>query len=423
MSGPRVLVIAHEHPELITGGSGMVARDLTRALNSTGSCQALLVATTSAFHRPPRLHTPFQAIAGSAGEMLMHVAKFDRFLFSNGAAGATRPHTERLLRTFAPDIVHLHHLDLVGVELVAMIRHVCPNVRIIMTMHDFSAICTNDGLMTTRAQGELCHRASADGCHACFPEIPAVRFALRATHLRNQLSLIDRFIAPSQFIRKRYIDWGIAAERIDVIGNTVPEELAPFVTEEQRATRQRFGFFGNLAPHKGILIALDAVRRIAPNLPELRFRVHGTAQFQDDAFQSRLEQAAVAASPAASLHGRYRREDLPELLSNIDWVVVPSTWWENAPLVILEAFRHHRPVIAANAGGMAEFVSDGSSGMLFRLGDADDLARVMTRAASENGLWQRLRESLPRVDNTAHAAAEHLTLYHELLSEQPREIA
>src|SRR5207244_4345149 len=60
-----------------------------------------------------------------------------------------------------------------------------------------------------------------------------------------------------------------------------------------------------------------------------------------------------------TLVGRYSRDELSRLLSHIDWVVVPSVWWENSPLVIQDAFLHERPVICSNIGGMAEKVIDG----------------------------------------------------------------
>jgi hypothetical protein len=103
-------------------------------------------------------------------------------------------------------------------------------------------------------------------------------------------------------------------------------------------------------------------------------------------------------------------------MSAVSWVIVPSTWWENAPLVILEAFRHRRPVICSDIGGMAEMVEDGVSGLLFRAGDAADLARTMRRAASEPGLLEKLQSGLPEVPELHQAAAWHAELYDEVLA-------
>ena len=77
-----------------------------------------------------------------------------------------------------------------------------------------------------------------------------------------------------------------------------------------------------------------------------------------------------------------------------DWVVVPSIWWENSPLVIQEAFLHGRPVICSDIGGMAEKVRDGVDGLHFRAGDPVSLARTIERATTNPRLWRSLRDGI-----------------------------
>ncbi len=80
--------------------------------------------------------------------------------------------------------------------------------------------------------------------------------------------------------------------------------------------------------------------------------------------------------------GRYDRTRVAgELMAEVDWVIVPSIWWENSPLVIQEAFTYGRPVICSGIGGMAEKVTDGVNGLHFRVGDPRSLAETMRRAA------------------------------------------
>ena len=78
-------------------------------------------------------------------------------------------------------------------------------------------------------------------------------------------------------------------------------------------------------------------------------------------------------------------------MQSVDWVVVPSTWWENSPVVIQEAFFHGRPVIAANIGGMAEKVHDGVDGLHFRARSAEDLADRLIETLTDETLWETLR--------------------------------
>jgi glycosyltransferase involved in cell wall biosynthesis len=100
------------------------------------------------------------------------------------------------------------------------------------------------------------------------------------------------------------------------------------------------------------------------------------------------------------------------LLADVDWVVVPSVWYENAPLVIQEAFQHGRPVICSDIGGMAEKVTDGVDGLHFRAGDARDLAATLQRAVTSPGLWERLSAGIQPV----HDLETHVNTLQELYS-------
>lgn len=101
-------------------------------------------------------------------------------------------------------------------------------------------------------------------------------------------------------------------------------------------------------------------------------------------------------------------------MADVDWVVVPSLWWENAPLVILEAQAAGRPVIASGIGGMAEMVKDGETGLLVPPGDAAALAEALRTAAGDADLWARLAAAQPRTSHERFVDA-HLDLYRSLL--------
>jgi glycosyltransferase involved in cell wall biosynthesis len=120
------------------------------------------------------------------------------------------------------------------------------------------------------------------------------------------------------------------------------------------------------------------------------------------------------------LVGPYQPSDLPWLMREIDWVVVSSRWWENSPLVIQEAFMQRRPVICSGIGGMAEKVTNELNGLHFSVGDADSLAAVIERAATEEGLWERLCEGIPDI-LTVDAHIENLTRMYRSLLEGRRE--
>ena len=98
-------------------------------------------------------------------------------------------------------------------------------------------------------------------------------------------------------------------------------------------------------------------------------------------------------------------------------MIVPSIWWENAPLVIQEALQQRRPVICWNVGGMAEMVQDQVNGLHFRIGDPADLARVMSRAADDASLWSKL-SAASTMTTISQSAQAHMELYQRLLAER-----
>jgi glycosyltransferase involved in cell wall biosynthesis len=142
-------------------------------------------------------------------------------------------------------------------------------------------------------------------------------------------------------------------------------------------------------------------------------------EIQSGDWRERFEHLLVERGDMVTFGGRYEREQLAALMGMVDWVVVPSRWWENYPLVIQEAFMHRRPVICSDIGGMAENVTDGVNGLHFRVGDPASLAQAITHAATTPGLWEHLRDGIPPV-RTMDAHVRALEGLYESLLTRPR---
>jgi glycosyltransferase involved in cell wall biosynthesis len=243
----RILVVAHNHPELHPGGTEIFAHDLFRELRVRADVQALFLAATDQNHREPRPGTSFQAVSDAPDEVVVWSGHFDRFYMSQVDTYGLIPQLKGLLEEFRPDIVHIHHLLLLGVEFIALIRRVLPHARIVMTLHDYYGICAHDGLMM-RPNRERCDRASPSRCHVCFPAISPDKFLLRERHLKTMFNQVHRFLAPSRFIKDRYVSWGLPESAIEVVPNGRPDAAAaPFRTSPD-GRRAVFGYFGNLNP-------------------------------------------------------------------------------------------------------------------------------------------------------------------------------
>jgi glycosyltransferase involved in cell wall biosynthesis len=147
---------------------------------------------------------------------------------------------------------------------------------------------------------------------------------------------------------------------------------------------------------------------------EMRLVVHGAHLEHNppgfvEAFRALLERNRGR----VHFTGPYDRLDIGRLMAAVDWVVVPSIWWENSPLVIQEAFAHRRPVLCSNIGGMAEKVRHGRDGFHFQVGDPFDLAGLLLRLTQENGVWDRLQKTISTPMTIAESASRHLDLYRD----------
>ena len=413
-AGPhRVAVLAHGHPALSAGGAEIAAHTLHAAFRLVPEIRSLHVSCVPEGH----------PLAGSASgvkndERFVETATVDPLHLRNRDPAALA-RLLGILRDFDPDTVHLHHVLGFGADVLFALRAALPNASIVLTLHEFISICHRQGQMVRAGGVALCERATPRDCNHCFPEIAPLRFLRREHALRALFSMVDRFIAPSAFLAGRYAAWGLPRAKITVIENAiVPLDVAPPPAEE-RSWRGRFAFFGQITPFKGVDLLLSAVTAI----PDEEWRgctldIHGGGlERQPPAFQERMAALFEMARPGVTVHGPYANADLPKLMAEVDWVVVPSIWWENSPVVIQEAFRSRRPVIASAIGGMAEKVRDRVDGLTFRVGDAAALAACMT-AASASGLWKKLSRNIVPAATAKAAAEAHLDIYRSLHSRQ-----
>jgi glycosyltransferase involved in cell wall biosynthesis len=412
---PRILVLAHNHPDLHPGGTEIFAHDLFGAYKRAG-CDALFVGATNDVHRTRRPGTSFQAVNDSDDELLFWAGHFDRFNMSQTDLYAVVPAMTELLENFRPDIVHIHHLVLFGIELPMLIRRVLPDCKIVMTLHDYYQICPHDGLMIHRETRQRYLSADVSGDNCGLDGISSDRFAMRAVNIRNHLRAVDLFLSPSRFLRERYIEWGLDPHKIEVIHNGRPAVRA--VRRREHGTGGMpnvFGYFGNLNPWKGADVLLAACRKLIDDGVDFELRIHGGAPFQTAAFNEKIDKLFEQTSSHVVRLGAYDRDDIPELMAAVDWVVAPSIWWENAPLVIQEAFQHDRPVITSNIGGMAEMVRDGMDGVHVRPDDPGALARTMADCATNPKLWKKLSGNVRAPANIDDVAQTHLSRFRNLI--------
>jgi glycosyltransferase involved in cell wall biosynthesis len=194
----------------------------------------------------------------------------------------------------------------------------------------------------------------------------------RDRHLRAEaVANVDLFLSPSKFLHDELVTWGIPKKQIatSMIGI---DRRSLRGLHRTRSPRVRVAFHGSLMRTKGAHVVLEAWARLPKNVAALgTLTIRGAPR--DAAYLK--EVSALAKRAGAILDREFPRSELAAKLSETDLLVVPSIWWENSPLAILEGLAARIPLLVSNLGGMAELVEEGRGGYRFRPGDPDDLAR------------------------------------------------
>jgi GT2 family glycosyltransferase/glycosyltransferase involved in cell wall biosynthesis len=396
------------------GGSALYTESLARRL-AVSHDVTLLCATTE----PERPH-------GHLGETQcdgLRVVSLNRFPSAGfesyrdpRVTAALRPLLDRL----QPELVHVGSLDGLSTGFVFAARE--RGAPVVLTLHDFWPVCplgqllnrdlavcpgptprrclecVGDQVLTAsrrvRALGRrlACLRPLARGLGRV-SGIGADRTAERLTEMRAVLRAADRVLAPSRFLRDRLAGLGITGVEHVPLG--VPSQRSLPHAPDPRG-RVRFGFLGSLIPSKGLHVLVEAYRSLDDARAVLR--VHGgfSPYHGDAGYEARVRQA-LGASADEVLRGAFAHRQLAGVLSGLDTVVVPSLWEENAPLVVYEALRARRPILASDHGGLAELVREGVDGLRVPAGDAAALARAMRRLIGDPGLRARLGSDPPHV--------------------------
>jgi glycosyltransferase involved in cell wall biosynthesis len=338
-----------------------------------------------------------------------------------------------------PDLVHFFHVRYLGGDLLREVA--ARGIRSVVHLMDFWFLCP--AVILVRRDGALCDGPPDGGlgCIDCVdPELGAsleqrdlrrhvaalapmaaglvppgkgvtsraMTLRDRPAFLRDCLLRVDRILAPSEFLRRVFARNGVPEQRIAVVPYGIDATRLEQIGEPppRAAAELMVGFIGTLAPHKGVDVLVDAVRR-TPG--DLRLSLFGRATDFPE-FVARLA-ARAAGDPRIEFRGPFERDELGRVLAGIDVLVVPSTWYENTPFVVLEAFAAGLPVVATDLGGLSELVTDGVNGELFARGDADDLGRRLARLRAEPERLARYRSRLPSVRTIADNGAELSVIY------------
>jgi len=419
----RVLQIVHGLPPASSGGTETYVMDLADALARRPDVHVTVLAREADAQRP------------ELGLRHEHRGAVDvEFVNNTFAACETFEETyrhpalcaalARVVDAVNPDIVHLQHLTCLSTDLVAELRS--RGLPTVMTLNDYWPICHRGQLIDLDAA--RCDGPGEHGCASCIPAgviapagmwrvarrmrelpVPIVRSVpaaierlaaaafpadtrqlskARADHMRAVLGAVDLLLAPSATLREQYVRFGVAPERLELCDQGI-ETGRIIRARSDRGGPLRVIFAGSLILSKAPHLLLDAIEQLPPGAVVVDFLGSVAPYHGDRRYAAALHHRL--GHPAIRRSGPIAHERVPAALADADVLVVPSTWIENAPFIIREAFASGLPVIASRLGGMAEMVRDGRDGLLFETGNASSLAAALQRLIDEPSLLGRLR--------------------------------
>ena len=322
------------------------------------------------------------------------------------------------LVSLRPDVVHFQHFWHLSMDWFKVVREVLPQAKILLTLHEYVLICPSDGQMVKvkprsidKKRGHLCLKAFPAHCEKCFPSWPKATFLARKKYVSECLEHVDLLLAPSHFLKN------IATEMLEIPPDKIifsengQSVFPPSARIKPQADGLTLGFLGQITPYKGLHVLLDAMAKIE-GVYNIHLKIHAARNYNsgDTYFQHKIE-PRLSKLKQVQCCGAYSREQLPDILAGLDLVVVPSTWWENSPLVIQEAFMAKVPVLCSNIGGMAEKVTDGVNGLHFDVNDSDDLLKKIVDVFENRGKLELFRRNIQSVKTISENILELENIY------------
>jgi glycosyltransferase involved in cell wall biosynthesis len=303
-------------------------------------------------------------------------------------------------------------------------RLAAPRAKICLTFHEMMAICMADGQMLKVGSRELCNASSPMACNMCFPELRPEFFTLRAARLRAMFEECDVFVFPSEFLAQRYIDWGFVPEKCVVIPNGQMNLAEGFDRRQHSPLVNRFGFFGQFIDNKGIDIILQALLILARErrVPACGLVIEingGNKQYATSGYLEKIvryvdELRTISpGSIEVRENGPYERSQLAHRMGAVDWVLVPSTWWEIFGLVVSEAWMFGRPVVASAIAGLEERITDFRNGFTFPARDSRALANLLVTLAGKESVWEKVNATIDEPWSAVEMVKTHLEVWAE----------
>ena len=284
-----------------------------------------------------------------------------------------RQKLRQLLSNFRPDVAHAHNVY----------HHISPSIfgalkdegiPTVLTLHDLKLACpaykmfTHDGICE-RCKGQRLHEVVIHRCIRESRSLSALIFVESVLHrlIGAYSKNVDRLIVPSRFYLNKFCEWGWNKSAFSYVPNFV--DLDAFSVQSD--VGNAFVFFGRLSAEKGLATLIRAAAKAGVPL-----RIVGTGPEE-----AALRRLSTELNANVELMGYRSGKDLQAIVGVARAVVLPSEWYENAPMSVMEAYAMGKPVIGAAIGGIPELIAENQTGATFASGSVESLAGALATFA------------------------------------------
>jgi len=311
---------------------------------------------------------------------------------------------------FHPDVVHVHTIQghLSPSVLLPFREHSVP---IVQTLHDYRLLCPAIHFLS---KGQVCEACKGKRYYQCalkrcrkgrlFKSSVAALGSYVSDYFYQYDKLISAYIAPSEFMRKKMIEYGYAPDKIHMLPNAYFGQVPGTVG----AKREQILFAGRLSLEKGG----DLLVRAAKNL-------NAVVNIAGDGPERERLQALVKqiGTNNVKFPGFLSAGELNRLYQTALVTVLPSRWYENGPLVVLESYANATPVVGARIGAIPEFVDEGKTGLLFAPNNADDLHNVLQYCVTHPESFRPMGEAALSVVKVEYSPTAYVKGLEDILND------
>ena len=337
------------------------------------------------------------------------VGEFGRLRLAGRTVWSREAHREirRVIRDRRPRVMHVHNtFPLLSPAAYWAAR--AEGVAVVQTLHNYRIFCPNGLLFRSGRVCESCVKKAIPWpgvVHACYRDDRAAT-ATVATMLGVHRALgtwkraVSAYIALTGFSRDKFEEFGLPADRLHVKPNLLHPE-----PDAGEGGGDYALFVGRLSREKGVDCLLDALERLRGRVPCL---VVG-----DGPLASRVAEAAEVV-PGLQWRGQQPLPEIYRLMGRARVLVVPSQWYENFPRVVVESLARGTPVVVSRLGALEEIVDHERTGLLFRAGDPEDLARCLEWTATHDPELTAMRREARSEFEAKYAADRNYRLLMEI---------